>query len=298
AKPSRKNKKKKVSRVTQAHVFPGFDPGTLHGDAAILVLSRPTSAPPIALAGPGDAALYAGGTTVQLAGWGLTGAKATKTPDNFRTTTVKVQTSRFCRQKTRPYYPEYSAVGQFCTLDPPAKKTGGCFGDSGGPAIGRRPDGTQVELGIISTGGPLCSTKLPNVMTRADLVSTWVAEWIAAVETGAPAPPVDPNAPFPKMNRRAAEEFTAFTLISGFGLRFEGAREVFGACRRASRSRFLREVAWVFRRNVYFGQVSPFYVRRRGAVVWNSHYRIEWTPVRCLNDRNRGARCPIRVKRG
>jgi hypothetical protein len=125
-----------------------------------------------------------------------------------------------------------------------------------------------------------------------------VAEWIAAVETGAPAPPVDPSAPFPKMNRRAAEEFTAFTLIGSFGRRFEGAREVFGICRRASRSRFVCEVAWVFRRNVYFGRVSPFYVRQQGAVVWNSHYRIEWTPVRCVNSRNPGGRCPIRSKRG
>jgi secreted trypsin-like serine protease len=286
-----------VFRVAQAHVFPGFDPGTLHGDAAILILSRPTPAPPIALAGPGDAALYTGGAKVQLAGWGLTGATANRTPNNFRTTTMKVQTPGFCKQKTHSYYPEYSPAQQFCTLDPPAKKTSGCFGDSGGPTIAKRADGTPVEIGVISTGGPLCSTELPNVMTRTDLVSPWVAEWIAAVETGAPAP-VDPHALFPKMNKRAAEEFTAFTLIGGFGQRFEGAGEVFGSCRRVSRSRFLCEVAWVFRRNVYFGRVSPFYVRQRGAVVWNSHFRIEWTPVRCVNDRSRAGRCPVRVRRG
>ena len=39
--------------VVANHVFPGFDPGIVHGDAAILVLDRLTTAPPIPLAGAG-----------------------------------------------------------------------------------------------------------------------------------------------------------------------------------------------------------------------------------------------------
>ena len=75
-----------------------------------------------------------------------------------------------------------------CTTDPPDHANGGCFGDSGGPAIAQRADGSPVEIGIVSTGGPDCSTKLPNVFTRADRVSTWASEWIAATESGAPPP--------------------------------------------------------------------------------------------------------------
>ncbi|HEV2791002.1 MAG TPA: serine protease [Solirubrobacterales bacterium] len=296
ANPRREAGPANVFRIAQAHVFPGFDPGSLHGDAAVLVLTAPTTAPPIALADPADAALYQGGAAIQLAGWGLTGAKATKTPDNLRTTGMVVQAPGFCKRKTRGFYPEYSTREQLCTLDPPSRKSGGCFGDSGGPAIGQRPDGVPVQLGIISTGGPFCSTELPNVMTRTDLVSPWVAQWIAAVETGAPPPALDPAAPFPTMSRRAAEEFTIFTLVNSFGRRFEGAREVFGSCRRASGSRFVCEVAWVFRRRLYAGEVSPFYVRRQGAVIWNSHFRIESAPLRCLRDRSR--RCPVQTKRG
>jgi secreted trypsin-like serine protease len=285
-----------VFRVVETHVFPGFDPGSLRGDAGILVLDRPTAAPPIALAGPADAALYAGGAAIQLAGWGLTRANATDGPGSLRATSMVVQAPSFCKQKTRDYYPPFSAAGQFCTLDLPTRRSGGCFGDSGGPAIGVRPDGTPVELGIISTGGPFCSTKLPNVLTRADFVAPWVSEWITAIEFGGPEPVVDPATPFPLMTRPVAEAFTVYTLQDAFGGRFERAGRLLGGCRRASRSRFRCEVSWRAGRNVYAGVVSPFYVRRQQAVTWNSHFRIEWAPLKCL--RSTAPSCQIRSKSG
>ncbi|HWT90078.1 MAG TPA: trypsin-like serine protease [Solirubrobacterales bacterium] len=284
-----------VFRVVETHVFPGFDPGNLRGDAGILVLDRPTAAPPIALAGAGDAALYEGGATIQLAGWGLTKANATDGPGSLRATSMVVQRPSFCKQKTRDYYPPYSAAGQLCTLDVPARRSGGCYGDSGGPAIGQRADGTPVEVGIISTGGPFCSTKLPNVLIRADFIAPWVAEWIAAIETGAPRPVTDPSTPFPLMTRPVAEAFTIYTLQDAFGNRFERAKRVLGGCRRVSRSRFRCEVTWRSGRNVYAGVVSPFYVRRSQGVVWNSRFKIEWAALKCLRTQ---ARCPIRTKRG
>jgi trypsin len=285
-----------VFRVVETHVFPGFDPGNLRGDAGILVLDRPTSAPPIPLAGPADAALYAGGAGVQLAGWGLTRSNANAGPDSLRATAMVVQTPSFCEQKTRRYYPPFSAAGQTCTLDVATRKSGGCFGDSGGPAIGLRADGTPVELGIISTGGPFCSTKLPNVLTRADVVAPWVAEWVAAIELGAPRPFVDPKTPFPLMTRPVAESFAVSTLRSAFGKRFERAKRVLGSCRRVSRSRFRCDVGWLSGRIIYAGVVSPFYVRKQQGVTWNSHFRIEWAPLKCL--RSNAPRCPIRSKSG
>jgi len=285
-----------VFRVVETHVFPGFDPGNLRGDAGILVLDRPTPAPPIALAGPADATLYGAGTAIQLAGWGLTKANAVDRPEGLRATTLVVQPASFCKQKTRRYYPPYSPASQFCALDVPGKRSGGCFGDSGGPAIGQRADGTQVELGVISTGGPFCSTKLPNVLTRADFISPWVAEWIAAIETGAPRPALDPNTPFPLMTRPVAEAFAVYTLEAAFGRRFERASQLFGVCRRAGRSRFRCEVSWRVGPVIYAGIVTPFYVRRPQGVAWTSHFRIEWAALKCL--RSDAPRCPIHSKRG
>jgi secreted trypsin-like serine protease len=285
-----------IFRVAEAHVFPGFDPGTLHGDAGILILDRPTTAPVLALAGPGDAALYAGGAPVQLVGWGLTRANAEQGPTGLRATSMVVQAPSFCKAKTHGYYSPFSPTAQMCTLDTPSKRSGGCFGDSGGPAIGQRPDGTPVELGVISTGGSFCSTKRPNVLTRADYVSAWVGEWIAATEAGAPRPLLDPRTPFPLMSEPVAEGFAVSTLRDHFGTRFERAKRVAGSCRRASRSRFKCEIAWIAGPFVYGGTVSPFYVRRDDAVVWDSHFQIRWGSLKCLRDD--GRRCPIQSKRG
>jgi secreted trypsin-like serine protease len=285
-----------IFRIAEAHAFPGFDPGTLHGDAGILILDRPTTAPALALAGPGDAALYAGGETVQLAGWGLTQANAKQEPSGLRTTSMIVETPSVCKSKTHGYYSPFSPAAQMCTLDLPRRKSGGCFGDSGGPTIGHRPDGSLVELGIISTGGNFCSTKRPNVMTRVDLVSAWVGEWIAATESGGPRPIFDPETPFPLMTKPVAEGFAVSTLRDRFGPRFERAKRIAGSCRRVSRSRFKCEIAWIAGRFVYGGVVSPFYLRRDSAVVWDSHFKIRFGVLQCLEDRSR--HCPIQSKSG
>jgi secreted trypsin-like serine protease len=285
-----------VFKVVENHVFPGFDPGSLRGDAAILVIDRPTAAPPIAMAGPADVPLYAGGAAIQLAGWGITSPKAAKGPESLRATTMVVQSPSFCESKTRRYYSPFSSSAQFCALDAPTKKSGGCFGDSGGPAIGQRADGVPVELGIISTGGPFCNTKFPNVMTRVDTVSPWVAEWIAAIETGAPRPVVDPSFPLPQMTKSSAELFAVYTLQVQFGRTFERAAEVFGSCRRAGRSRYRCEIAFRSGRNLYAGVVSPTYVRRQDATAWESSFKIEWAALKCL--RANPNRCKIHVRRG
>ncbi len=104
-----------------------------------------------------------------------------------------------CKARIPRFYKPYSPALQMCTTDPPDHTNGGCFGDSGGPAIAHRADGSPVEIGIVSTGGPSCSTKLPNIFTRVDRVSTWAAEWIAATEPGAPPPAL--KAQLPAMSR-------------------------------------------------------------------------------------------------
>lgn len=287
-----------VFDVVATHVFPSFDPGIIHGDAAILVLSRPTTAPPLALAGPADAPLYAGGATVSVAGWGLTAAQNRQAPSNLRSATMVVQSDSTCKRGTRGYYKEYSPALQLCLLNPPADKSGTCFGDSGGPAIGQRADGTPVELAVISVVGPLCTPKSPNVLTRVDLVSTWVGEWIAATEAGAPAPFVDPSAPLPSMKKSSGEEFAIFTLFDAFGERFSSASRISGNCKRASKTRFRCQIAWLSHGTVYAGIISPFYVRKQQTTAWDSHYLVRWAPQRCLNKGLGGPGCKIHGKRG
>jgi secreted trypsin-like serine protease len=283
-----------VFHVVANHVFPGFDPGVLHGDAAILILDRPTTAPALPMAGAADAALYGGGAEVRLAGWGLTSANAKEQPANLRMTSMLVQTPSSCRKSTRSFYGAFFPTGQVCLIASD-RASGGCFGDSGGPAIAQRADGTPVELGITSTGGPSCSTRLPNVLTRVDYVSTWVSEWIAATETGAPPPVVDPNTLLPAMTTEGAEQLAVSALLNAFGKRFERASQVAGGCKKASRTRFRCKIAWITGREIYSGTVSPFYVVRQEAVGWDSHYKIEWTRLKCLQQHRH---CAIHTKHG
>lgn len=287
-----------VFGVVATHVFPSFDPGVVHGDAAILILSRPTAAPALALAGPAEAALYEGGAGVSVAGWGVTKAQNRQAPANMRTTTMTVQKDSVCQGKTKGFYKDYSGAVQLCLLATPRKTSGTCFGDSGGPAVATRPDGTPVELAIISVVGPLCSPQAPNVLTRVDYVSTWVNEWIAATETGAPAPFVDPAAPLPPMKKSTAEEFAIFTLFDAFGERFSSASRVAGSCKRASKTRYSCEIAWISKGTIYAGIISPFYIRKEQTFAWDSHYQVRWAPQRCVAKDFKGRGCRIHSKHG
>jgi len=287
-----------VYGVVATHVFPTFDPGVVHGDAAVLILSRPTAAPPLALAGPADAALYEGGALVSVAGWGVTQAQARQAPANMRTTTMTVQKDSLCRAKTRGFYKDYSGAVQLCLLSTPKKKSGTCFGDSGGPAVATRADGTPVQLAVISVVGPLCSPQTPNVLTRVDFVSSWVAEWIAATETGAPPPFVDPAAPLPLMKKSTGEEFAIFTLLDAFGERFSSASRVVGNCKRLSKTRFRCEIAWIAKDTIYAGIISPFYVRKQQTFAWDSHFQVRWAPKRCVDNEFSGRGCRIHSKHG
>lgn len=283
-----------VLKVSETHVFPRFDPGTAHGDAALLVLSTPTPAPPIPLAGAADAALYAGGAGVRLAGWGLTSINATAPPNSLRSTSNVVLGPSACKSRTQSYYPPYTTSGQMCTTDPPDHRNGGCFGDSGGPVIAQRADGSPVEIGVVSTGGPLCSTKVPNIFTRTDLVSTWAGEWVAAIETGAPPPAL--KARLPKLTTESAEGLVVGVLRSNLGNLFLQSQGLRGGCRRLAPVRVKCELLWQHGPKVYFATVTVFYVLRQNTVAWDNSFVFRRASTACL--RSDRPSCPVEVKRG
>jgi secreted trypsin-like serine protease len=287
-----------VFQVAATHVFPGFDPGLLHGDAAILILSRPTTAPLLALAGDADSVLYEGGAPVQLAGWGLTRGDSAIPPRQLRTAASMIQPAKACKQGTRPFYGAYSGAAQMCTLDLPSKSTGACFGDSGGPAIARRSDGSQVEIGIASSVGPECDPRLPDVYTRADTISTWVSEWAGATEAGTPPPAVDASAPLPPMSRGAGIDFAIHALATDLGRPFVEAERGRESCKPAGRSRVGCEFAWIFGRDFYYGKLTVFYRRREDAVVWERHYRIHRVDAKCVLESRHPQSCPARLLHG
>jgi secreted trypsin-like serine protease len=179
---------RQVSRVSRSIVYPSFNRFKVHGDAGLLVLATPTTAPAVALASPTDAALLAADTPTWIAGWGLSGplAKLKRTPVLRRGATY-VQRRLYCRNHARAYYPFFNYSSQLCTITPPGFSIGTCHGDSGGPALAFREDGTPVQIGITSLGAADCDTHLPDIFTRVDQIYAWVAEQVAVTATGTPA---------------------------------------------------------------------------------------------------------------
>lgn len=168
---------RQVLGVSTTVVYPSFNRLYASGDAALLVLSTPTTAPALPLATAAtDAAFLAPGHHVVMAGWGET-FPGGPVPHELHWAGTAVQSARYCQEHTRVYVPSE----ELCTLDSPAHHTVACFGDSGGPLLGALPaTGEVVELGVASHLFSDCQPTSPVVYTRADLVSTWVHDWISS----------------------------------------------------------------------------------------------------------------------
>ena len=294
----RKATKANVSLVSQALVYPGFKPSKLQGDAGLLILATPTTAPPISLASDPDAGLLAAGTKLTVAGWGLTNPKAKEGSPVLRAGETIVQDNAECKRQSSRYYPFYSAAVQLCAIDHPTDRVSGCFGDSGGPAIATRADGTPVEVGVVSTGGPGCNRHLPNVFTRVDQLSAWVASWIAAVETGAPAPAIKiPKPHVPQLSFERAKELAAIAFAEDFRDRFIKSSEKSIGCRRVAKPRVKCGVNWYQGGNDYYGTVTIFYAIRKNAVVWGDHYAIHWVNDHCYFHSSHRSSCVVQTRK-
>lgn len=175
-----------VSKVSGVLVYEGFHRRVDNDDAALLVLSTPTTAPPIALASASDMGQFQSGAAAMIAGWGRTFFRQKLPTEDLLWANTVVQGHRWCRRNAPPFY----AASEICTIDPPHYATGACEGDSGGPLVGTGPAGEPMQIGITVHGYAKCSTRRPSVFTRVDLISSWVHTWIEAYKS--PPPPPSP----------------------------------------------------------------------------------------------------------
>jgi secreted trypsin-like serine protease len=286
-----------VSRVSRVLVFPGFRSAFIHGDAGLLILSKPVAAPPLPMAGVGDGALVAAEAPLEVVGWGLTNPARDDGPALLRAGDLTVQMPSRCFRGKTELHRHFSPTQQLCALDTPDFKTSGCYGDSGGPALGHRSDGSAVAVGIVSAGGSECEIREPNLFTRVDFVSQWASEWIAAVETGAPAPPI-PLRPPPLMGLPEAEFLAQRGLAEAFtgggrAQRLDFEESVHGTCKRAERSEFDCRVHWLRHANDYFGTISVFYAPHTAAFLWGDRFSIHWVSDRCRRTAKNPRSCQV-----
>jgi secreted trypsin-like serine protease len=286
-----------VSDVSQVLLYPGFRPTQLTGDAGLLILSAPVSAPPLPLASGADAALLGAGTQLSIAGWGLTNPFQLEGPTRLRAGTTTVQSPEYCQQRTKGYYRSYSADAQLCAVDRSSRSTRGCYGDSGGPAIAHRPDGTAVEIGVASSVKPGCIAGFPTVFTRADQINSWVASWIAAVEAGGPTPAITiPRAHLPLLTAERAEELGFAVLEEDLGSRFRPDPFEFH-CARVNKAKVRCVVRWFKGGNDYYGKITVFYLLEDNTLFFGAHYTIKSARISCLLHSPRPRTCPVKTRR-
>ncbi len=187
---------RQVSAVIRTVAYPGFltitgANGEIYsdGDAALLELGTPTTAPAITLAtDPEDGALYTGGTPATIAGWGLTAGGGGSEPTQLQWANTVVQDGTYCAQQANDQFAAaFDSSDQICAIDSPSDSAGICQGDSGGPIVATRPDGTPVEIAITSWSASSCTTQAPDFFTRTDVLSSWISQWLAAMAPPAAA---------------------------------------------------------------------------------------------------------------
>jgi secreted trypsin-like serine protease len=288
-----------ISEVVQVLAYPNFDPTKLQGDAGLLILAAPVAAPPIAMATTADSALYEAGDELTIAGWGIDDRHTGHAPNQLQAATVPVEDAGRCKRGTRRFYPFFDPTRQVCALDTPGFKITACHGDSGGPAIATRADGTPVEIGVTSLGDGSCNPSSPGVFTRVDQISPWVQSWINAVELGAPAPKVViPKSHLPTLTRERAEEISALGLEEAFGSTFIHAQEPRIHCNRKSKARLQCGVSWFQGADDYFGTTNVSYAIRKNVVLAVFHYKVQWVDDQCYFHSGHRASCKIQTKRG
>ncbi len=273
----------RFSRVSRVLVFPEYEPARFLNDAALLVLAEPVTVPTLPLATPSDAALLADGVPVAVAGWGLVDVRPPQLPTVLRDAQSVVQSTAYCQRRLRRVLPVFAPDSQVCVRSQSAPGASLCNGDSGGPGIARRADGTTVQIGIISLKGSFdCDPESPQVLARVDRVSSWVAAWSAAVEFGAPAPAVAiPKVELPSITRFDAEIVAWLGLEGDFGNRFANGRYHQIECRRINRKKVKCRVQWLRGVHFYRGGITVYTALPREGFVYNYRYTIRRFNVNC-----------------
>jgi Trypsin len=285
---------RQLSGVSQVIVNPAYDPTTKLSDAALLVLSAPTTAPSIRLATSADSAVEQGGVSALVAGWGEIYA-GSGLPARLLWAPLTLGSSDYCGQ----YDPFFDGSVALCAADP-LGISGVCFGDSGGPLVTYDGSLRPVEIGITSHVIDNCSTTTADYFAAVDPMSSWLADSINSVALPSPPQPTSgAKLPLPGLASSDAHTLVRETLASALGRRFKQGHRYQTRCARQSDTRFRCDATFWYGPNDYSARVIIFYVSGSdGTLYWNDTYAIKWVNDRCYFHTSRPRRCKVYTKRG
>lgn len=168
-----------VSAVARVLVHPGYQRyDSFGGDAALLVLARPTTVPALHLASPAQAWLINPGTTDFVAGWGRIAPADATLITKLRWGLLVTQTPKYCAQESQAHRIALDTRDEFCAIDP-RFHVQVCYGDSGAPVIVEPTKSTPLDVGVATLARD-CNPRLPSIFTRTDAIYAWVQQAIAA----------------------------------------------------------------------------------------------------------------------
>jgi uncharacterized repeat protein (TIGR01451 family) len=143
-------------------------------DLALLRLARPATLSatvrPVALAQPGDAAHFAGGVVGTVTGWGDLTGLGEDYPDDLRQVDLPVAATADCARQVDP--------DLLLCAGPPEGGRSACYGDSGGPFVVKRPDGSYLQVGVVSrgTGGSCGEPDAYSLFALPSASAAWIAD--------------------------------------------------------------------------------------------------------------------------
>lgn len=140
-------------------------------DISILKLARPSTKPPVRVAGAAERSIWAPGSIASVAGWGVLEEGGSSGPDTLQEADVPITTDEYCGDA----YSDFDVSTMVCAGYP----EGGidtCQGDSGGPLFGHAADGSLRVVGSTSFGDGCARPGKPGVYAR--VADTELREWI------------------------------------------------------------------------------------------------------------------------
>jgi secreted trypsin-like serine protease len=293
-----------VSGVSRVIVDPAYSPSAKTSDAALLVLSTPTSAPTIRLGGSADQYLEQAGTGAVIAGWGDTYAGEAPLTYGLQWASTVVQSSAYCGRFSITYNPAL----ELCAVDAPDYNNGVCNGDSGGPLLAFDGSGQSVEIGVTSTGPTGCGTATADYFTAVLPLSGWATSWINAVAPPSPPPPpVTPTPPpaspspprLPRMTFSTGRTYTYNTVAGALPRVFHHRYGYKTSCTRRSAVRIGCNLWFSSGPNDYWGTVTVHYLfGSNNSLEWTDTYTMHWVSDQCYFHSTHPSRCRIRTKHG
>lgn len=151
-------------------------------DVSLLELARPSSQPPVKIAGRGEEGLWAPGTLATIAGFGVTSEDDDTAPETMQQANVPITTDAYCGGA---YPGDFDPASDVCAGYPEGG-VDSCYGDSGGPLLVSAPDGGVRLAGDTSRGEGCAQKGKPGIYGR--VAGEKLREWIRGEAPDAIAP--------------------------------------------------------------------------------------------------------------